>query len=255
VGHKLITDAEGKALGTISKKRVCDLNGKEIAAYERCAFIPIAEGKTQKTRLYTSELGDMRFTDGILFIDDKPVGQVPKRERSLTSIVMLSAATLMLLLTVIFVWLIDIPFSDAAVIKVTDVIGEWEKQQTVAVFDEQIAPGSSGEYVFVLKNPHNISILYDFKISEYYNGEAVDNFPIEYRVRMNNVLLETDEWLTANDLQYYEITMLPESTHRFTLEWRWSFNGGDDATDTYFGQTGGDYSIVFHMTAQTLPEE
>ena len=252
--HKLITNAEGRALGTISKKEICDLNGKQIARLESVIKAPAVRNKKQKTRIYKSELGAMRFTDGILFYNDEPVGQVARRKRDFAHIVMLSVATLMLLMTVIFVWLIDTPYSDTLVIEVSDEKGSWKTQETIAVFDDRIAPGSSGKYVFILENPHNVRLNYDFKISEFYNGEEVDNFPIEYRLKMNNVLI-SDGWLKASELRYYEIEMLPESTHSFTLEWRWRFESGNDEVDTYFGQSNGEYSLVFNMTAQTLYEE
>ena len=253
VGHKLITNSNGSAIGTISRNNVRDLNGKPIATLDKAIYLP-SGNQRQRTRIYSSEYGAMRYTDGNLYLDDEPVGYVAQRGRSLSSIFMLLAAILILLATMILIWLIELPFDDKPSIMVADMQGEWEKQHTIAVFDEKILPGSSGEYVFNLKNPHEVSLLYDFEISEYYNGVKVDNFPIEYRIKMNNILLETDQWLSAEDLKYYEITMLPMSTHSFTLEWRWSFEGGNDALDTYFGQSNGDYSIVFHMTAQTLTE-
>lgn len=253
-GYKLITDAQGRPLGTLSGKEILDLNGKQIATLERVEIAPNAAGKKQKSRFYTSPKGEMRLFDSVLFVDGEPLGKIPARERSVSHIVMLSVATLMLLATMMFVWLIDIPFADVPTIEVKDNQGTWEAQGTIAVLDSSIAPGSSGEYVFILENPHNTSLSYSFAIKEFYNGEEVSDFPLEFRVRMNNVLLETEEWLSAEELQYTEMIMLPDSMHRFTLEWRWQFEQGDDARDTYFGETNGAYTLEFQMTAQTQEE-
>ena len=55
-GHKLITDADGKALGTLSKKHICDLNGKEIATYVSTEKSVSAEGKTVKKRRFQPQI-------------------------------------------------------------------------------------------------------------------------------------------------------------------------------------------------------
>ena len=253
--HKLITDAEGHALGTLSKKHVLDLNGEDVALFARVEKREKAEGKREKCRIYTSTAGEMCLVDGVLFLGKEPVGKIATRERRPSHIVMLVLATLMLVATLGFIWMIDIPFSDVPSIEVEDKGGTWEGQGTVAVLDSSIAPGSEGEYVFVLQNPHNVNLVYDFTIKEFYNGTEVSDFPLEFRVRMNNVLLETEKWLSAEELNYTNMILLPDSTHRFTLEWRWKFENGNDETDTYFGVDNGEYTLQFQMTAQVNEEE
>lgn len=253
--HKLITDADGKALGTLSKKRVLDLNGEVVATFKGNERRPDREGKKQKCRIYTSDKGEMMLRDSVLFLADEPIGKIPARERRAALIGMLALLSLLLLATAAFIWMIDIPFNDVPQIVIQDHNGDWGAQGTIAVLDSTIAPDSAGEYVFMLENPHNVSMSYDFCIKELLNGTEVTDFPMEFRIRMNNVLLGGEEWLSAEDLMFTELVILPGSTQQFTLEWRWQFESGDDECDTYFGQNGGEYSLQFQMTAQADGEE
>ena len=118
-GHRLITDAQDKVLGMLSKKEVCDLNGKQIATLDRIERTVHAEGKKQKTRIYRGECGEMRLRNGVLFAGESPIGKIPERERNALHIVLLSAATLMLLAVIAFIFLIDIPFADTPIIAIT----------------------------------------------------------------------------------------------------------------------------------------
>ncbi len=254
-GHKIITDAKGHAIGTLSKKAICDLKGKEIAKLGKIEKFPDTEGKKKKSRIYDSEsFGELRLTDGILFEGATAIGKVPMRERSAVNIAILLFATLALLATIAFIWMIDLPYSEAPIIEISDRGGSWDAQGTIAVLDDSIAPGSSGEYVFILNNPHNQSLSYDFKIKEFFNGAEVSNFPLEFRIKMNNALLESDKWLSAEELNFNDLIMLADSDQRFALEWRWQFDGGNDVLDTYFGSSNGEYSLVFELTAEVYEE-
>lgn len=252
--HKLITDAEGKALGTISKRAVLDLNGQQIAAFTCAERRPNAEGEKQKCRIYTSPMGEMMLRDSVLFLGGEPIGKIPARQRRAAVIVMLALLSLLLLATAAFIWMIDIPFSDVPQIVVRDNDGAWEAQGTIAVLDDTIAPDSSGEYEFILSNPHNISMTYDFSIKELYDGAEITDFPMEFRIKMNNMLLGGEKWLSAEELSFTGLEILPDSAQRFTLEWRWQFESGNDERDTYFGQSNGEYSLQFQMTAESDEE-
>lgn len=251
-GYLLLSDLGGRAVGSISKKRILDLNGREVATYAETRYVTGEEGKMEKRRIYHSELGGMYFKDGVLYFQDEPIASTPRRERSLLGILMLLAATLLLACLLVLVLLIEIPYADAPVIDVSDQLGSWDMQTTIAVLDEMIAPGTSGEYEFVINNPHNVKIIYDIAILEYYNGEPVNNFPMEFRLRMNNVLLESEDWHDISEIVYTDIQLLPNTKHSFTLEWRWLFESGDDPLDTYFGKDSGAYSLQFLMTAQAM---
>ena len=253
-GYSLLTDLGGRAVGSISRKRILDLNGREVAIYADTQYTVGEDGKKEKRRIYHSQLGEMYCREGVLYLQDEPIASTPKKERGPLGLIMLSVAALMLACVLALVLLIDLPYVNTPVIRVRDLNGSWDAQVTIAVLDKTIAPGTSGEYDFILDNPHNVKILYDFSIIELHNGEVVNNFPMEFRLRMNNVLLESEEWHDIRELCYTDITMLPNTKHSFTLEWRWLFDGGNDPLDTHFGELGGEYSLQFQMTAQILEE-
>ena len=71
-----------------------------------------------------------------------------------------------------------------------------------------------------------------------------------FRLRMNNVLMETDEWKTVDKLKYDQTVILPNTRQSFTLEWQWPFESGSDDNDTLIGADGGKISLVLHLTAQ-----
>ena len=253
--HKLISNADGMLMGTLSKRHVLDLNGKEIAVRERDDITIDEDKKKRKCRVYTSPKGEMVLCDGVLFLSGKPIGKIPARERRASHITILGIAALMLLAIFALIWLIDIPSMEVPTIKIADKDGEWGARGTIAVLDSSIAPDSSGEYEFVLENPHDVSIAYQFSIKEYVNNKEVNDFPLEFRIRMNNVLLESEEWVSAENLNFSNLVIMPKSASRFTLEWRWQYEGGNDELDTYFGQLNAEYHLEFYMTAQTSEEE
>lgn len=253
-GHKLITDADGKALGTLSKKHICDLNGKEIATYVSTEKSVSAEGKTVKKRIYDSSLGKLKLSDNVVWLGEEALGTVPSRERNLVAIIMLAIASLLLISTILFVAVVDVPFLDKPTIDIKDKNGALTGNGTIAVLGDSIAPGSSGAYEFIINNPHNVPVIYEFKISDYYEDEEITGFPMEFRLKMNNMLVGEGKWLSADELVYSGITMLPESSHTFTLEWRWLFEGGNDEYDTTLGRENGEYSLKLHLTAETYEE-
>ena len=254
-GYKPIYDFNGSVLGTVSGKFVRDLNGETIGKFVRKEEAFNLDGEKKTYRVYeSSKYGSFKLFDSDLFINEEPIGRIPAKVRNPMHIIMLSLASLLLCLTLVFIILIDLPYSDVPKIDVVDNDGAWEASGVIAVFDGSLKPGSSGEYVFVVNNPHNTMIEYDFVITEYYNGAPVNNFPLEFRVKMNNALITTEEWLDAEELKYYGMLFMPDSSHRYTLEWRWLYEGENDALDTYFGVEGGTYKLVFELVAKSYEE-
>ena len=137
--------------------------------------------------------------------------------------------------------------------EITDKTGEWEAQGTVAVFDDTIYPGKSGQYDFVLHSLSEGNLKYVIVFDEYYTGDVVNWAPfMEYRLKMNGKCIETDEWRPIKDLTYEDIVILAETSQLMTLEWRWQFESGKDDSDTEFGFDAGTYSIVFHLRAEVI---
>jgi hypothetical protein len=176
--------------------------------------------------------------------------------RNGTHIALLAIVATLLLTTIALIALIDLPFSDTPVIDVRDELGAWTANGTIAVLDDSIHPNTSGEYEFIVSNSHNVKLSYGFTITEFYNGEEVENnFPLLYRVRMNNGLLLSEDWHTADEIVFSDLTFMPESEQIFTLEWWWPFESGDDEADTLLGIENGTYHLEFNLTAEVYGEE
>lgn len=249
--YKCIHDADGNIIGGITSKGLCDLNGVQIGTFERYEKALNEDGKSQNKKYYRSSFGEICSVGGMVFLDGKPLGTVEERQRNPYHIIMLAIASILLAVTIIFIALIDIPFSDIPSFEVVDKNGDWISQGTIAVLDDTIHPGSEGSYKFIIENPYNVELIYSIVIDQLYNNKQVDHFPLQFRLRMNNGLLLTEDWLSADELQYEELTFMPFSTQSFILEWRWLFESGDDELDTLLGIENGEYRLVFEMTAES----
>lgn len=179
-----------------------------------------------------------------------------KRRDNGRLIIMITAITL-LLVAFVFLLLIDTPVQSPPKIVLKDMEDSdiLDENYELQFFDQTIYPGASGEYSFRVENPYTQRLSYSFEIVALYRGEPVEDFPMLYRVRLNNGLLNTEEWLDVEDLDFSELVFLPESEHLITLEWDWPFESGDDQKDTQYGIDNGDYALVFHITAELVEEE
>ena len=169
---------------------------------------------------------------------------------NLSRIIIISVTIALLLAALLFLILMETPENVPPRIVLKNMEGgELDKEYTLKVFDDLIYPGTDGEFSFRVENPHNQRVNYSFEIEPLYNGEPIDDFPIDYRIRLNNGLLNTEAWLDADELNYKDLTFLPETEHLITIEWRWLFEQGNDALDTAYGMDNGEYSFIFHITA------
>jgi hypothetical protein len=82
-----------------------------------------------------------------------------------------------------------------------------------------------------------------------YNYKPVDNFPITYRLKDQNGYLD-DGWHYALDVRVENIILEPGEKIKFTIEWQWAFEGGQDELDTYYGNQGGLYSVHLYLTSE-----
>ncbi len=262
-GAKIIYDAHDKILGSVSKKKVFDLNGEEIAFFARKEIKEDSNEKNNKIRLYTvgcggEEKNGYYLSDGRFYAisggDEMLLGTYEVTERNPVHIALLAVLAVFLALFIAFVTIINLPFEGRPVIDVKDKNGEWEAQGVIAVFDGKVLPGSKGEYGFVIRNPYEVSLDYSFALTAEYDGGIdiadIEYFPLTFRLRMNNALIQTDRWLTVDELNYAKLSMMPQSDQSFTLEWRWVMDGGSNEGDTLIGADGGKISIVLNLTAQ-----
>ncbi len=253
---RMLYDARKKVLGSVSDGFVYDLGGREIATLRSEEKRESKDGKKIRVAEYASDTRVFRLVDNKLYTvtggTERWTGYFRKRERNAAHIIVLSVLAAALTAMIILLALIGLPFGEKVrpVIDIRDVNGGWEAQGTVAVFPSRIEPGSSGEYEFILNNPHDAAMEYAISLEPRYEGTEIDYFPITFRLKMNNVVMESQEWKRIEELDFSDMTILGNSTQSFTLEWRWAFDDGNNENDTVIGADGGKISIVIHVTAQ-----
>lgn len=253
--YRTVTTPQGESLCGVSSKNLCDLNGKVFADFSHEQKVE-SDGKKIAVRVYRSwQYGDFTVKENSLWLGEELLGSMPAKKKR-TSLILLGATCILLALTIALIALIDLPQSvtTAPVIDVKDDNGSWSAQGTIAVLDDKIMPGSDGEYEFIIRNPHDIRLSYSFTIGERYNDGPVENFPLEYRVRVNNALIGSEQWLSATELHFENLLLMAESDYLVSLEWRWPFEGADNAVDTDFGTDAGEYSLEFVLTAEAVSE-
>ena len=250
--YKLVFDNNKHPIYGVSNKEICDLKGNKIA------FL-CCEESNRKQKVYDSELGKFTLISNTLYLNEIKVGSF-KSGASRTSVFLLLVAAMLLSITFSIILFIDTPNNDAAVINMIDKDGEVKITSTIAVFDSKIQPGSKGKYDFVLKNPHSYSLRYEFDIKEFYNNAEVADFPLVYKIKMNNMYIVNEyihynTWVSGEALKFAELDIAAGSTQRFTLEWYWPFESGNDTLDTYFGQTHGEYYLSVRLEAELLKDQ
>lgn len=243
-----VCDASGKILGSVSKTGLFDLFGGQIA--QTVTDENGAEGKT----VYESDSAEYLLENDRLYrvgVSNTYLGRVIRKERNYARISVLAVLAALLAATVVLIALIGLPFSDTVVptINVSDTDGEWTDKGAVVIFGDKLRPGDKGEYKFVLSNANDSDMLYSFNLIPHYDGKADAAFPIMFRLKMNNVIMETTEWKTVDMLKYEDMVILQGSSQTFTLEWEWPFDG-DNANDTLIGADGGKISLTLRLTAQ-----
>lgn len=251
---RVVCDALGKTVCSVSDKYLFDLRGKEIAELRFKEKRPDKDGNKTVYAEYASESRLFRIIGDRLYEATTPqkyIGSIVRDRRNIFNIVVLSALAVILSVTIALIALINPPASETVipVIEVSDSDGEWSTRE-IAVFDGKIQPGSFGEYQFVLNNPHDLEMAYSFYIEPKYEGEIIPAFPILFRIKMNNVILQTEEWRTVDKLEFEDLNILPNARQSFTLEWNWPFESGMDGNDTAIGSDGGKISIALSLIAQ-----
>lgn len=256
-GARVLYDTQQKVMGSVSKDAIYDLNGQEVAPVQSRETAENEKGEKTRVAVYATETRTFRVVDDKLYAVDgsgeqKRLGTVAYTKRNLVHIIMLSVLAALLTATIVIISLLGIPYSESVrpIIDIRDNNGNWEAQGTIAVFGDSVRPGSEGAYDFELYNPHSVEMLYAFSIEPQYEGEETVAFPLQFRLRMNNVLMQSEEWRSADELVFTDMAILAETAQAFTLEWRWPFEAGADENDTLIGKDGGKISMVLHLTAQ-----
>ena len=112
--------------------------------------------------------------------------------------------------------------------------------------DKVLAPGASIEYTIRLRNKDKIAIDYTLAPSVSYLSDIV--LPIEVRLigpGEEYIVGSATEWVPMERLNDVQIThTLPEGEFvEYYFQWKWPFESGDDAYDTWLGSHTGDVAV------------
>lgn len=118
-----------------------------------------------------------------------------------------------------------------------------------------VAPGTSSEAIFRMKNVDDVAIDYSLSPNVEYTSEFV--LPILVRLlRPDGTYMAGDEntWIPAADLNEIAAdaaTLEKTQAVAYTLQWKWDFESGDDDYDTMLGnEKWADVGIKVSFTAQ-----
>lgn len=93
-----------------------------------------------------------------------------------------------------------------------------------------IAPNSSGTYKFCISNESENDIIYHIRFLD-----EMQNFVnMKYRLKIDNIYIRgnEEEYVTIEELDVENVTVLKDSNNIFTLEWYWA---DSDPEDTFVG--------------------
>ncbi len=247
-----ITDANGKLIGGINGKSICNEHGQIVAQYSSKSKVKNVDGKTVKIARYSSTAGEYYIEDGLVYFNGVLFGMV--RDTLPLSVWGPFQTVGILLVVAIFCLLMLAQPSTIAetLFQVTDSNGEWSESVSVSVLDSDIAPGSEGAYQFVIENPQDYKIEVEFSMSQYLNNVQTADFPVQFRLKIDDEPIS--EWCSADTL-ICTLTVQSKKTQTIVLEWRWPFEAGNDQNDTLLGQSGGEYYIVISLTAETTTQQ
>ncbi len=127
--------------------------------------------------------------------------------------------------------------TEIAIIKVTDSDVDWNKDTEVDIFsneefggEKMIAPGSTGEYKFCIKNEVDNDITYTISFEDLMTNPV----NMKYKLKIDNVYVRGNEttYVGIDELDLEDVIVLEGSNNVYTLEWCWI---DSDTQDTYTG--------------------
>lgn len=135
---------------------------------------------------------------------------------------------------------------------------EGEKGMTVEGTDgsKVIAPGTSNEFVFTLKNTENNLLDYEMTMEAVVTGTEY-SLPVRVRLRDDNgnYLLgdagHTEGVMKLNTVRTQQ-KLSAERYAQYFLEWEWPFEQGDDAYDTMLGNLSQKKDISLSIGIKTV---
>lgn len=128
---------------------------------------------------------------------------------------------------------------------VDDTSGNYIYQKSLNIFNNafyeytnKIAPGVSNTYYFVVHNSSNMNVKY---YVEMYANTSYD-IDLKYRLKINGdyVIGDLDNWVTADELKTSFSALDIKDSDKYSLDWKWEYESGDDNKDTYIGENMND---------------
>lgn len=126
---------------------------------------------------------------------------------------------------------------------------QWQDEENLPVFmnetfgDTVIAPGMQGTYRFALRNDNADTLVFALIFSE----ENTHGIGLVYKLKRDGVYVSgITEHVGTEELSIYDMTIEPDSTTVFEIEWYWQDN---DEVDTIAGENGAAYTLNIAFTA------
>lgn len=120
-----------------------------------------------------------------------------------------------------------------------------------------IAPGTKVEYTIRLRNKDDIAIDYEIAPIVTYTSEHI----VPIRLRMidddgNYLLGDAKTWAAVEDIESLseKSTLVKGDSSEYIFQWKWAFDSGDDAYDTFLGSLARDeefgVTVSFDLRAE-----
>ena len=103
-------------------------------------------------------------------------------------------------------------------------------QTSYHVLNGVIAPASENSYQFVIRNHNKFNIKYSLEFIE----ENKYNINMKFKLKINGtyVIGDNNTYVTANELNQYDVVLASNSYNVYTLEWKWFENDNDTEIGT-----------------------
>lgn len=250
---------EGNLVGGLTSRRIYDLNGNVLGNAEKKEKRKDESGGTERTVLYQykgkdpygRDKAEYRLVGNQVYRNGEYVGEAEKKRNGFPIVLIsVTAAVIALVLALV---LLETPRT-VPEISVRDDNGYWGKGK-IAVLDETVYPGNSGAYTFVIENPNEADLRYSFRIyaeynGEILNGEELEEFPLVFRLKTDDGYIGLSDWLTAEETEFGGLEIASKEVQSFALEWRWSFEGGNDGLDTRYGTENGELALMLTLIGE-----
>lgn len=156
------------------------------------------------------------------------------------------------ILMLVMAWMIAITGTTASAEEISpnsysEENGGWFETVPINIFGENVAPGTSGEHEFSVRNTSDYELKYELV---FYGDNA--EIPLRYRIRNGEEYLLGDEntWLDATTIEnakrsYGAVEV--KGKLDLVIEWEWPYESGNDELDTAVGINGLDVTYYISL--------